>query len=216
MKKVFIWGASGQGRVILNILREGKKFKVFGFIDNNPKLWGKKVDGIKVLGRENKLASLKKRGIKLGFVGIGDNKIRRKISHYLRNQGFSLINAIHPAAIISKTAIIGNGTAIMAGAIINTDAKIGDDVIINTGAIIEHDNIIENGVHIAPGVRLAGGVTIKKGTFVGIGSTVIQYKKIGKNSIIGAGAVVLKNLPDNVLAVGIPAKIIKNFKKNKK
>ena len=68
-KKIFIFGASGQGRIILNILRECKNFKVIGFIDSNPKLWDKKVDGVNVLGGKDKLMNLKKKGIKLGFVG---------------------------------------------------------------------------------------------------------------------------------------------------
>lgn len=98
---------------------------------------------------------------------------------------------------------------INAGAIISTYASIEDNVIINTGAIIEHENIIKNGAHIASGVQLAGCVEVGEKTLVGIGATVIPYIKIGENSVIGAGSVVLNDILDNVVAAGIPAKIIK-------
>ena len=89
-------------------------------------------------------------------------------------------------------------------------SRIGNNVIINTGAIVEHENIIEDSAHIGPGAVLAGKVTVKKETFIGIRVAVKEYITIGKNVTVGAGAVVLEDIPDNVVAVGIPAKIIKN------
>jgi len=210
-KNVFIWGAGGQGRIILDILKQNKEVKICGFIDSNKEIWGKTIDKIKILGGKDELQKLKKRGIKMGFVAIGDNKIRSEIARYLNKQGFSLINVIHPKAIVAKNVLLGQNIAICMGALVATGAVIKDNVIINSGAIIEHQNIIENGAHIASGAKLAGHVIVGEKAFVGIGSTVIQYKKIGENSIIGAGAVVIKDIPNNVAAVGVPAKIIKHF-----
>lgn len=208
---MFIWGGGGHGRVLLDILKRTKKLKVVGFVDENPKLEGKFIDGVKILGGKNILQDLKKKKINIGIAGVGDNKRRCEMAAYLEKQGFSLINAIDPSAIVVPSAKIGKGVTIWAGAIINAHSTIGDNVIVNSGAIIEHENIIAEGAHIGPGAKLAGRVKIGKNAFVGMGVKVIQNVKIGDNSIIGAGAVVLKDIPDNVVVVGIPAKIIKKI-----
>jgi UDP-N-acetylbacillosamine N-acetyltransferase len=211
-EKIFIWGAGGHGRVLLNIFRERKKYQVIGFIDNDPKLKNMIIDGVKVIGDETVLPLLLKRGVKAGIVGIGDNQKRRQIAHHIKERGFSLINAIGTKSIIVPNVLIGEDVTIWAGTIINAYAKIGDNTIINCGAIVEHECIIGNGAHIGPGAKLAGRVKIGENAFVGIGATVIEGRQIGKNSIIGAGAVVLSDIPDNVVVGGVPAKIIKKLK----
>lgn len=208
-EKIFIWGASGQGKVVLDILRNAKHFEIFGFIDSNKELQGKNIDGVKIFGDKAELDILWKKGVRAGIVAVGDNEKRCQIADYLKSKNFKLINAIHPQASIATNVFLGTNITINAGAIVSTYATIEDNVIINTGAIIEHDNIIRNGAHIASGVKLAGGIEVGERTLVGIGATAIQYLKIGKNSVIGAGAVVLHDIEDNVVAVGIPAKVIK-------
>jgi sugar O-acyltransferase (sialic acid O-acetyltransferase NeuD family) len=217
-EKIFIWGAGGQGRVVLDILRTAKNFEIQGFIDSDKKIKNKDIDGVKILGDKSYLDTLWKKGVKAGIVAIGDNEKRCQIADYLKGRKFKLINAIHPQSAVATNVSIGNNVTINAGAIVGTYAVIEDNVIINTGAIIEHENIIRNGAHIASGVQLAGCVEVGEKTLVGIGATVIQYIKIGKNSVVGAGAVVLNDIKDNVVAVGIPAKIIKerfNFQEEK-
>lgn len=212
--KIIIFGASSQGRVVSDILKENKNFEICGFVDNNEQLKGKIVDGIKVLGTSSILNDLKKQGISGCIVAVGDNRDRYKVANELKQKGFHFINAIHPRAALATDALIGNNVTVSIGAIICVHAVIEDNVIVNSGAIVEHDNIIRNGAHIGPGVRLAGKVDVGERTFVGIGATVIQNIKIGKNSIIGAGAVVLKDVPDNVVVVGVPAKVIRNTIEN--
>jgi len=209
--RIIILGAGEQGRVVLNILQYDKEIQVLGFIDiyDNPQIWGSQVKGIEVLGGLSLLPELYKKRVDGCIVAIGDNKKRVKIAHEAKKIGYLLSNAIHPSAVISKCALLGEGIVICPNVSINPDANIGNNTIINTGAIIEHDCIIEEGVHIAPGVHLAGGVKIKKNAFVGIGATIIDDLTIGENSIIGAGTVIIKDIPDNVTVVGVPGKIIK-------
>jgi len=211
-KKIFIWGAGGQGRVVLDILRENKNFEIVGFIDSNKKLKGKIVDGVEVLGDKSVLKGLHQKGVQTGIVAIGTNTDRCEVADYLRAHKFHLVNAIHPRAFITSNVVIGSNVTITAGAIICVHTVVGDDVIINTGAIVDHHSIIGKGVHIAPGAKLAGGVEIGGKAFIGIGAVIIQYLKIGNNSIIGAGSVVLKDIPDRVVAVGVPARVIKKIK----
>lgn len=147
-------------------------------------------------------------------IAIGDNHIRKKLSQ--RFDGPFAKAIIHPSAVVSKTAHLGEGTVVMPGAIINANVKIGKHVIVNSAAVIEHDCVIEDYTHISPNVALAGNVTVKSGTHVGIGASVVQGITIGKSSIIGAGAVVAMSIPENCTAVGIPAKPIKFHESAKK
>jgi sugar O-acyltransferase (sialic acid O-acetyltransferase NeuD family) len=211
--RVFIWGAGGQGKVVLDILRENKNVEILGFIDDEHKLKGKVIDGVKVLGDRNYLEDLRKKGVIAGIVAIGENKIRCELADYLRKKKFRLIDAIHPSSLVANNTLIGSNILIAMGAIICAHTIIEDNAVIYSGAIIEHESILKNGAYISPGVKLAGKVEVGEKAFLGIGVTVIQNIKIGSNSIVGAGAVVLEDIPDNVVAVGIPAKIIKKIEK---
>jgi len=209
--KIVIIGAGGQARVVCEVLQHDRNVEIVGFIDPVLKEPGEKIMGIPVLGDFSLLPALIEKGIKGYFVGVGNNKTRAQHFEKMKNMGLESMNAIHPTSSIAHNVEIGTGNVIAMGAIITTNARIGDNTIINTGAIVEHENIIENDVHICPGVALAGRVKIKRGAFVGIGSTIKDYVTIGENAIIGAGAVVLEDIPDNVVAVGIPAKVIKKI-----
>lgn len=145
----------------------------------------------------------------LAVVAIGDNAARKRVVEKTQH---AFVNAIHPSAILSPFATVGWGNMVLHGTIIQGQAKIGNHVIINTGAQVDHDCIVEDYVHLAPGVILCGNVQIGEGTFMGAGSIVIPGKKVGAWSIVGAGSVVIDNIPDNVVAVGNPARVIKHWR----
>jgi len=205
--KAIIYGAGEQGRVVLDILQQ-TNVEVIGFIDDTIEMHGKVVNGVFVFGTLDMadIAGAESVGY---IIALGDNNARTQKYQELERSGKQFINAIHPAATISKNATIGYGVVIGPNSVLNTDAVIGNNVIINTGSIIEHDNIIENDTHIAPGVCLAGGVRVKTAATVGIGAVVLDDLTIGQNATVGAGAVVTRDVPDNAVVAGIPAKIIK-------
>lgn len=145
------------------------------------------------------------------ILSIGNNYIRKKISKEII---VKYAKAIHPKAIVSVHSSIGEGSVVMGGALINPDTIIGKHCIINSSASVDHDCFIEDFVHISPNATLCGGITIGECTLVGTGAIIIPGKKIGANTIIGAGATVLSDLPDNVVAVGNPARIIKHIDEN--
>jgi sugar O-acyltransferase (sialic acid O-acetyltransferase NeuD family) len=210
MEKIAIWGAGGHARVVAEILQLSGQYEIVAFIDTTqPKHADNFYCGLPLLGSENLEVALRSLGIEKGIVAIGDNATRTKLSNLLRQYKLSPVVAIHPSATISPSATIGVGTVIVAGAIINPAASIGENVIINTGATIDHDCHIEDGVHISPGVHLGGKVAIGQETWIGIGSTVRDHIRIGNGSIIGAGSVVVDDIPSRVMAYGIPAKIIR-------
>lgn len=137
------------------------------------------------------------------IIAIGNNEIRKQIAE---KYNLKYISLIHPSAIVGKEVKIKSGVVIMANAVINSSSIIGSHSIINTGAIIEHDNIIEEYVHISPSATLGGNVKIGQGSWIGIGSVVSNNISICDNCIIGAGAVVVKDITEAGTYVGLPAK----------
>lgn len=203
MKKIIIIGAGEQGRVILDYLREIENYEVVGFLDDNRE---GETNGIPIIGKINN-AQYK---IEFSyFVAFGDNALRKKIIEEIEKQRGKLETIIHPTAIISKSVLIGEGTSIGVGAIICNDSKIGRGVIIDTGVIIEHDNEIGNYVNISPGSKTMGGVKIRDYTWISGGVIIRENLNIGKNSVVGLGSIVTKNIPDNVVAYGVPAKVMR-------
>lgn len=204
---IYLYGASGHGKVIKDIL-SSNGINVKAFIDDNINI--NECSNCKVIHNATGLSPI--------IVSIGINKIRKKIVDKLCSlalkKGYDLKfgTAIHPSAVISPSAKIGEGTVIMPGAIVNADVVIGKHCIINTGATIDHECVIEDYCHIAPGVNISGCTKIGESTWVGVGSSIIQCLKIGKNSFIGAGSVVVKDIPDNVVAFGNPCRVIKENK----
>lgn len=205
MANVYLFGASGHGKVVKDILNANGA-KVEAFVDDNLRV--EECSGRKVLHDAKGLSPM--------IVSIGVNKVRRIIVDRLiasaNEDGHQLefATAIHPSAVVSPTAKIGEGTVVMAGAVINADAVIGKHCIINTGATVDHDCVIEDYCHIAPGANISGGTHIGEGTWVGVGSCVIQCLNIGKDCMIGAGSVVVNDIPDEVTAFGNPCRVKNN------
>lgn len=192
---MYLYGASGHGKVIKDIL-ESQKIEVNAFVDDNPKL--SQYCDKPVYHQSDGLSPM--------IISIGENQTRKKIVEKL---SCPFGKAIHPSAIVSPSAVIGEGTVVMPGAIINADAVIGKHCIINTGASVDHECVIGDYCHIAPHVTLCGQVHVGEGTLIGVGASVIPCVKIGEWCTIGAGAAVVEDVPDNSTAVGVPAKVVK-------
>lgn len=208
--ETIILGAGGHGRVVLDILLAGNLFKPVCFLDNNTALHGRRIDGLPVLGDLSQLPKLHDNGIRRAIIAIGDNGVRRGMGLAVEQAGLEIVSAVHPSARIATSARIGKGAVVAAGAIVCAHAQIGDYVILNSGCIVDHESMIGTSVHICPGVRLAGHVTVESGAFVGIGATVIQGLRIGFESVIGAGAVVIRDVDPMTSVVGVPARVIKD------
>lgn len=199
---MILYGAGGHGKVVKEII-EACGGSVEAFVDDNPAR--SEFAGLPVIHDIAKNAS--------AIVSIGENQTRRRVARSLEEKGVTFETAIHPNAVVSPSARIGVGTVVMAGAVINANAVIGNHCIINTGATVDHDCVICDFCHVAPGVNISGTTHVGEGTWVGVGTCVIHGLTIGKNCMIGAGSVVVKDLPDGVLAYGNPARVIKYISK---
>ena len=212
-RKIVLIGGGGHCKVVISILKKLDNFKITGIVDNYKV--ESFVSGINIIGTDDDLKAIYQNGTQYTLITVGsvkDNTKRRKLFDMVKESGFKFPTIISPEAIVDKSVKIDEGTVVMQGSIINIDSSIGKNCIINTGAIIEHDCKMGDHCHIAPGVHISGVVKIGELSFIGVGATIIQGIKIGKNVTIGAGSVVIKDIPDNVIAVGNPAKIIKNKK----
>ncbi|MBS5186038.1 MAG: acetyltransferase [Fusobacterium nucleatum] len=214
-EKILLIGAGQHARVILYNIKEQDKYDVIGILDANldKAKENKTFEGIPILDIDYNEVDLRKLKIELGiskfFIAFGNMKYRKKVWEMFKQAGWDSVNIIHPNAVISKDAKLGEGILIECGCLITPNPTIGNNVVVNTGSQVNHDNIVEDHVYIASGVILSGGVKIGENTLLDDGVIVTLGKTVGKNSLIGAGAVVTKNIEDNVVVYGNPAKVIR-------
>lgn len=212
MKDLYIIGAGGFGREVvwlverINAVKQSWNLK--GFIDDNVSLHGTLEGGYPVCGGTDYLIQQQE---KVWVVcAVGAAKIRKKIIERLQiYSNIQFATVVDPSVICSDRVEIGVGSIICAGTILTVDIKIGKYVIINLDCTLGHDDVIEDFVTIYPSVNVSGNVYVGEGAELGTGMQIIQGKTIGKESILGAGAVVVKDIPERCTAVGSPAKIIK-------
>ena len=139
-------------------------------------------------------------------IAIGDSSVRLQLAARAAQSGFRMPAIVHPAAVVSEMANLGDGAVVLAGAVVNIGAIVGQVAIVNTAASVDHDCQIGDGAHIAPGAHLAAAVVVGAATWVGIGASVKQGVELGARCVIGAGAAVISDWPDNSRIAGVPAR----------
>lgn len=200
MKDVFLYGASGHARVITDIV-EAMGGKILGVIDDDKSI--STFLGIPVVHSFTGQSPL--------IISIGNNVTRKMLAERLDARYES---AIHPSAVVSCRATIGEGSVVMQGSVVQSGCQIGKHCIINTGASVDHECLVGSYAHVSPHATLCGNVTVGEGAWVGAGATVIQGVKIGRWSMVGAGSVVTKDIPDGWLALGNRCRPIRKINQN--
>jgi acetyltransferase EpsM len=210
MKPLVVIGAGGHSKVVIDIINVCGEYEIIAILDDR---YSELItEGSTIFAPISYSRQIILERNPYFIIAIGNNIVRQKMTEELLRVSAKFVTLIHPSAVISPSASLGEGTVVLPNAVVNSDAVIGRHVIINTSSVIEHDNIIEDYVHISPGTILTGNVQVGNGTHIGAGSTIIPGKKLGNWSIIGAGSTIITDIPDYVTAVGTPAKIIKNLR----
>jgi len=212
IKSVVVIGAGGLGRETVEVLKKclDHKHQILGYIDDNPRKQGLTLNGYPVLGGMEWFEDADP-DVVLAICGIGNNEARAKVTRKAEGLGFEFINAVHPSVSMGDTVELSRGDVVTAGNILTCNIKVGNHVFINLDCTVGHDTIFEDYVNLSPGVHISGNCTLLEGSHIYTGAVLIRGVTIGKWAVIGAGAVVLKDVPDYAVAVGVPA-IVKKYR----
>ena len=190
---MYLYGASGHAKVIIDMMN-ALGVKVDAMFDDDVSI--NEVMSIPVKHHWNGESPI--------VISIGNNVSRKQIAEELNCE---FATAVHPQAIVSPSATIGEGSVVMQGAIVQSEARVGKHCIVNTGASIDHECVIGNYAHISPQAVLCGNVHIGEGAWIGAAAVVIPGVKVGRWSVIGAGSVVVNDIPDGTVAFGNPCRV---------
>jgi sugar O-acyltransferase (sialic acid O-acetyltransferase NeuD family) len=209
--RILLIGAGGHARSVLDVIRSEGRCHVAGLIDSSmPK--ATILLGLPVLGQESDLPLVcQEQGTTLGIVAIGDNWQRRAAMERLGAlvPGFAFVSSVHPSATVADDVTIGPGTVIMAGAVVVSGSRIGKGCIVNTLASLDHDGVMEDYASLAPGAVTGGRVHLGTCAAVGLGARIVHNLGIGAHAVVGAGALVMEDIPSEVVAFGVPAQVIR-------
>lgn len=212
-KKLILLGGGGHAESVIDTIRSKGEYQIMGILDSG-KSRGITVSGIMVLGSDELLPDIYRRGIKYAAIAVGSigkPQTRIRLFEECKAIGFHLPCLIDKSAVLSGDFHMGDGIFIGKGTVIGSGVSLGDGCIVNSGAILEHDCVIGSFAHAAPGCVLCGNAKIGNNTHIGAGSTVIQNITIGSNSMIGAGSLVLSDISSNKLAYGSPSREVGRY-----
>jgi sugar O-acyltransferase (sialic acid O-acetyltransferase NeuD family) len=212
MSRVIVIGGSDQGRQVIDAVVARGFHTVVGVLDHAlPR--GANVAGVPVLGTDAELRVCAAEVNADQFVvAIGDNATRGRILERESAASAPIAPAtiVHPGAVVAHDATLGAGSILLAGAVVSNGCTVGRGVLLGTNSSIDHDCTVEDHASLGPGATTGGTVRIGRATAVGLGANVVHGITIGVDSVVGAGALVLDDIPDRVVAYGIPARVARN------
>lgn len=208
-----ITGAGGFARetaeVVAAINSVRPTWNLLGYLDDDPGLWGSEIGGLRVLAGTEWLESNDASTV----VCIGSPRnfsVRQAVVERLRLAEGRYATLVHPSASLGASTTIGGGSVITAGCVTTADVAIGDHVAVMPQCVFTHDDVIGDFVTCGAGVRVAGAVTVAPGAYLGSGALIREHLRIGARSLVGMGSVVTKDVPDDEVWAGVPARFVRS------
>jgi acetyltransferase EpsM len=206
-RPIIVIGQGGHGRVLMEIVRVSSQYRLTAIADDRYSevtlcagLPYGPISAVPHMLEDEPAAQV--------VIGVGDNKTRQAIAERLDLADLSYAALVHPGAHVAGDVRLGPGAVVMAGAIIGPGAVIGPHAIVNSGAVVEHDAIVGPFGHVSPNGTLAGAASVMEGAHVGSGAVLIPGIRLGRWSVLGAGGVAIRDVPDWTTAVGVPARAL--------
>ena len=206
MTRVLVVGAGGHAKVCIESLVDAGH-TVVGAVSRE----GVPVEAfpVPVLGTDADVAAVAAAlGADAVFVAVGDNASRAAVRRKCVAAGLVEVTAVSRFALVSGSAELEGGAAVMAGAVVNASTRVGAGAIVNSRASVDHDCVVGADAHVAPGAVIAGGVRIGAGALVGVGAKVLPNLMVGDGAVVGGGAMVVADVPAGATVVGVPARVV--------
>jgi sugar O-acyltransferase (sialic acid O-acetyltransferase NeuD family) len=203
---LFVFGAGGHGKVVADAALRAGLGPLSGFVADGPPPDAAPL-GLPFLGDFAWLIREAGRRRCAVALGVGDNAARERIAAECTARAIALVTVVHPAAVIAASSVLEPGCVVLAGAVVNPDARIGRGAVVNTRAVVEHDVRVGDFAHLSPGVATGGAARIGARAHLGLGAVLLPRVAVGQDAVVGAGAVVTRDVPDAVVALGVPARV---------
>jgi sugar O-acyltransferase (sialic acid O-acetyltransferase NeuD family) len=205
-REIFVFGAGSQAKVTCDAVVKQGEYDVRAFVVDRPadlpydRLWDRPIYGLEELVSGSS-------GLRQFVAAVGDNAIRRQKTEQLRKLGFVPVTIRHPASRIGGGGRIGAGVVICAGATIDPDVEIEDGAIVNGNASVGHETRLRAYCHVSGGAVIGGYCEVGELTLVGLGAVILSNIQVGRRALVGAGSLVTKHVPDDMTALGVPARL---------
>lgn len=195
-------GAGGHAKVVFDAIRALDPRVRLVMCDDNPALAGRDFFGVTIQSP----IDWTHEHCRNFHVAIGDNQTRERCSKKGQGAQLGAFTIAHPHSTVSSHARVGAGSFVAARAVVAPGADVGEGVIVNHGAVVDHDCRVGDFSHVAPQAALGGSVSIGRGVVVGAGAVILPGLRIGDYTVIGAGAVVVRDVAPGVVVTGVPAR----------
>jgi sugar O-acyltransferase (sialic acid O-acetyltransferase NeuD family) len=209
MKKLIVYGAGEFGSLIANVISHYDDYQICAYGDDDISYKDHFIDDLPIFNENELLKFVKTNKIKFAISSIGNNFARAKKYKSLKSVGLEMISIIHPQALIDTKVTYGENVIIEMGTAIHTHSIIGNNVFLGGDALIGHHNHIGNHVLVGGNVSFGGSVIVEDYVSIGVGASIKPGVTLGKGSVVGVGAAVIKDVEPNTTVVGVPAKPLK-------